>query len=208
MTINMLAARIIREPLTLRDGRRVMLRPIRSEDADLLIDLHNRTSPETQYLRFFGAKPRLTRAEAEYLAGVDYDLRFAIVATADEDGEEHIVAVGRFDIVEPATAEAAVVVRDDYQRQGLGTALLERMVEVARGRGVRTFAGEILAENERMIRLLRNNGLEVGKSEGSVVRASVPIDELPLVLRAFKTTAQVLTDLAIALRPPLRRRSR
>lgn len=57
-----------------------------------------------------------------------------------------------------------------YQRQGLGTALLERMVEVARGRGVRTFAGEVLAENDRMLRILRRNGLELGKVEDSVVR--------------------------------------
>lgn len=185
----MKVTRLFRETVLLRDGRKVVLRPIRTEDAPLLIELHSRLSSESQYLRFFGAKPRLTPQEAEYLAGVDFDRRFAIVAVAREEQADHIVAVGRFDLRAPDTAEAAIVVRDDYQRQGLGTAILERMAEVARGRGVRTFAGEVLAENERMINLLRANGLEIGPLDGAVVQVGAAIDELPLLLRILKLVA-------------------
>lgn len=196
-------ANLFKETVELRDGRTVLVRPIRAADAPLLVDLHNRLSTESQYMRFFGAKPHLTPEEAEYLAGVDFDRRFAIVACVEEDDTHRIVAVGRFDLTDPATAEAAVVVRDDYQRQGLGTAILERMVEVARGRGVRVFAGEILAENDRMLRLLKNNGLELGRVEDSVVRVGVPIDETPPVLRALKLVAPYMSgliDAAVSLR--------
>src|SRR5438552_10364253 len=120
-------SRLVHETVALRDGRTAILRPIDPSDAERLIDLHNHLSFESQYFRFFGPKPRLTAAEAEYLANVDFHRRFAIVGQVDgEDGEE-IVGVGRFDVNEPGTAEAAVVVRDDYQHVGLGTALLLRM---------------------------------------------------------------------------------
>jgi GNAT superfamily N-acetyltransferase len=182
-------SRLIREHVELRDGRVVTLRPIRADDAPALIELHHRLSPETQYLRFFGAKPTLSGDEAAYLASVDFVRRFAIVATVDEEGAERIVAVGRFDIDDDDHADVAIVVRDDHQRAGLGTAILERLVEVARGRGVKAFSGEILAENEKMLGLLRGAGLTIGRVEDAVVMVAAPIDELPLVLRALKIVA-------------------
>lgn len=182
----MRASRLIRETVKLRDGRKVVLRPVRPEDAPGLIQLHSRLSPDTQYLRFFGPKPYLTAEEAEYLANVDFTRRFAIVGAIDEDGEERIVAVGRFDIVEEGVAEPAIVVRDDYQGSGLGTAILERMVEVARGRGVERFSAEVLAENERMIQLLRQAGLDVGSPEDGVVRVTAPVEDTPLTIRGLE----------------------
>src|SRR5687768_9119735 len=115
--------RLIRESVTLRDGRKVTLRPIRSSDAPRLVDLHSRLSHESQYLRFFGAKPELSTQEAAWLAGVDMERRFAIVGCVREDGVDRIVGVGRFDMSPDGNAEAAVVVRDDHQGQGLGSAL-------------------------------------------------------------------------------------
>lgn len=182
----MRASRLIRETVKLRDGRKVVLRPVRPEDAPGLIHLHSRLSPDTQYLRFFGPKPYLTAEEAEYLANVDFTRRFAIVGAIDEDGEERIVAVGRFDIVGEGVAEPAIVVRDDYQSSGLGTAILERMVEVARGRGVERFSAEVLAENERMIQLLRQAGLDVGSPEDGVVRVTAPVEDTPLTIRGLE----------------------
>ncbi len=191
----MRASRFIRETVALRDGRRVVLRPIRPDDAPLLIDLHTRLSSDSQYLRFFGPKPELTAAEAEYLANVDFTDRFAIVATVDEDDAERIVAVGRFDIVEPRSAEPAIVVRDDYQGTGLGTAVLERMLEVARGRGIDRFRAEVLAENERMIQLLVQHGLGVSPPEDGVVTVTVEVTDTPLSLRGLHLLARSTTAL-------------
>jgi RimJ/RimL family protein N-acetyltransferase len=180
---------LLRETFALRDGRTVVLRPIDPSDAPLLIDLHNQLSFEAQYFRFFGPKPRLTPAEAEYLSNVDFHRRFAIVAEISSDGTKEIVGVGRFDINEPGVAEAAVVIRDDYQHAGLGTAVLDRMREVGRGAGLDSFSAEVLAENTRMIELLQANGLEVEPSESGVIRVRAPLEK-PVLLRGLKTAAQ------------------
>jgi RimJ/RimL family protein N-acetyltransferase len=204
------ASRFIRETVTLRDGRRVTLRPIRPADADALMDLHGRLSEESIYMRFFGPKPSLTPEEAEYLAGVDYQQRFAIIALAtDPDDVQRVVAVGRFDLVEPDVAEPAIVVRDDYQGTGLGRAILERMLELARGRGINTFSAEILAENEKMLQLLRDNGMEVGTPEGGIVRVSAPVEDVPLMFRLATQVVRSTSKLAeatTALRRPKRGR--
>lgn len=165
----------------------MVLRPIRPEDADGLIDFHDNLSVESRYFRFFGPKPTLSRKEAEYLAGVDFTDRFAIVALSTDD--DRIVAVGRFDVVAPATAEPAIVVRDDYQKTGLGTAILERMLEVARGRGIRQFAGEVLGENEPMLALLRQNGLHVGTPHDGVVLVTAEVEDGSPLVWAFRTLA-------------------
>lgn len=180
----------IRESVTLRDGRAVLLRPIDRKDAERIIDLHDSLSFDSQYYRFFGPKPRLTKAEAEYLANVDYSKRFAIVAEVKEDGRRRLVGVGRFDINEPRHAEAAIVVRDDYQGVGLGSALLERMREVGRGAGLEAFTAEVLAENNKMLDLLKRNGLDVAPSETGVVRVSAPLEQ-PVLFKGLKVAAQL-----------------
>jgi GNAT superfamily N-acetyltransferase len=182
-------SRLLREGITLRDGRSVVLRPIDASDAPRLIDLHEHLSTESQYMRFFGPKPRLSAAEAEYLAGVDHHKRFAIVAEVEEDDEKHIVAVGRFDIIAPGVAEAAIVVRDDYQHIGLGTAILERMREIGKGAGLSSFRAEVLAENTRMLEILEQQGLEVSPAQSGVVLVTAPLD-LPVLVRALSVGAQ------------------
>jgi GNAT superfamily N-acetyltransferase len=181
-------SRLIQEKVALRDGRTVVLRPIDPSDAERLMELHNRLSFESQYFRFFGPKPNLTPAEAEYLANVDFHHRFAIVA---ENTDAEIVAVGRFDVNEPGLAEAAIVVRDDFQHMGLGTALLQRMREVGRGAGLKSFTAEVLAENSKMLDLLRANGLDTTPAEAGIVKVIAPIENQPTLLRALKVTAEV-----------------
>ena len=185
----MRASQFLREKIALRDGRIVVLRPIDPMDAPLLMDLHNNLSFESQYYRFFGPKPTLTPAEADYLARVDFHKRFAIVAEIDNDGTKELVGVGRFDVNQPGVGEAAIVIRDDYQHVGLGTAILNRMREIGRGAGLREFAAEVLAENSRMLELLQANGLEVGPAESGVVRVSAPLD-LPILMRGLSVGAQ------------------
>jgi RimJ/RimL family protein N-acetyltransferase len=181
----------------LRDERRVVLRPIDPDDAEKLIDLHNHLSFEAQYYRFFGPKPQLTKTEAEYLARVDFHRRFAIVAEAEIEGEKCIVGVGRFDVNEPGVAEAAIVIRDDFQHVGLGSAILQRMREVGKGAGLKSFNAEILAENAQMIGLLEANEVPVKDARGGVVRVEAPIDApiMLKILRAPGAFAGVLTNL-------------
>ena len=184
-------ARLLSEDVELRDGRRVQLRPIRRQDADLLVDLHQMLSPETRYLRFLSPKPRLPRKAAQYFADVDFHTRFAIVAIAAADGVDCIVAVGRFDLApDEAVAESALVVRDDYQGVGLGTTLLGRLLDLARARGVRRLTGHVLAENHRMLELLRAHGVSAGVPEAGVVQFGIPVDDPPSLLSVLGMLAR------------------
>jgi RimJ/RimL family protein N-acetyltransferase len=194
--------KLLRETVELKDGRKVVLRPIDPSDAPALIELHSTLSFESQFFRFFGPKPDLTPAEAEYLANVDFHKRFAIVAEVDIDGEKRIVGVGRFDINEPKVAEAAIVITDDFQGQGLGKAMLERMREVGKGAGLDAFTAEVLAENERMLELLKVHGLDFERPSSGVVRVRAPLD-IPALVKALRATAEITSTILEKLpRPP------
>jgi RimJ/RimL family protein N-acetyltransferase len=156
----------------LRDGRTVTLRPISVADSDGLIDFHGRLSPRTQELRFHRPKPRLARWEAEYLAGVDFVSRAAVVATVIEtgpDGEpiERIVADGRIEAGEAAgVGEVGLVVRDDFQGAGLGAALLDVLVDLAPGLGMERLSFFVLSENQAMLGLAARVGAAQVGSDG------------------------------------------
>ena len=138
----------------------LQIRPVRADDARRLVELHTRCSEQARYLRFHSAKPRLRAAEAEYLAAVDGRARVALAATTVEDGEERIVADARFDVVGDGDAEAALLIRDDMTGRGLGTLLLDRLLELAAVVGVRRVLLDILPENRPMLALARRVGAE------------------------------------------------
>ncbi len=154
----------LREPLMIpqADGAPIYVRPIRPDDARRLQDFHARLSPESIYLRWLSAHPALTEAEAEALSNVDYAARMAFVAARQGDEGEGIVGVARYNVVDserPGEAEAAVVVEDRYQRRGLGSALLKRLLEYSLAQGIHTWVAEINAENARMMRFVQRAGL-------------------------------------------------
>lgn len=154
----------LREPFVLPqpDGAPIQVRPIRAADARRLQDFHARLSPESIYLRWLSAHPVLSEAEAQALSDVDYAARMAFVATRADDEGEVIVGVARYTVVDPeqpGEAEAAVVVEDRYQRRGLGSALLKRLLEYSLAQGIHTWAAEINAENARMMRFVQRAGL-------------------------------------------------
>jgi len=138
--------------VALKDGTRVTLRPIRSQDEAGLIALHARLGPETAYQRFFAALPRLPDDWAHFLANVDYERRMAIVAV--HPGDE-LIAVARYDHDEAANeAEIAIVVQDRWQGRGLGTILMTELLGYAESRGIRRYRAYVLADNLRMLDLL------------------------------------------------------
>ena len=155
--------------------RTLQIRPVRTDDAGRLVDLHARCSDDARYFRFHAAKPRLRAAEAEYLAGADGRARVALAATVTEEGEERIVADARFDVVGDGDAEAALLIRDDMTGRGLGTLLLNRLLELAGGRGVRRVLLDILPENRAMLALARRVGGEPVAFDGRSVLYAVEV---------------------------------
>ena len=155
--------------LVTRSGATLQTRLIQPDDADLLIDLAHKLTPETRRRRFHQSMEHLSEQMAmDYarrLADVDNQtLGGAILAlTEDANGKPHVVAVARLgrapDKPDDPVAEAAIVVRDDYQGEGVGTELLRRLVLLARQMKVRQIVAMIESDNSHAIRLFNELGL-------------------------------------------------
>jgi len=166
--------------LELTDGTKVHVRPIVPEDEPLLIEAVAAMSERTVYFRFFSPLKRLPDALAHRLAVVDYNDRFAIVATTHKPGgKERIVGVARYDrAVGSDVAETAVAVVDAFQRRGLGSALLTILGKVARDHGIKTFTLIVLPENQQMLGLLRKMGwIHQAKLTGGVYEISFDLPD-------------------------------
>lgn len=150
------------EKVTLRDGRLLTVRPIQLDDAPRLQELFFRLSPESVYFRFLGQRKELPDKEAEHFANVDYQTRMALVALAEHNRRENIVAVAQYDALtpdEPDAAEAAIIVEDDYQGRGLGTYLAKQLVTYAIEHGIRFFQFAVHHCNTRVLHLVRHSGI-------------------------------------------------
>ena len=178
----------------LNDGSRILFRPITSEDKELLRLGVERLSPESRYRRFFSPIAHLTDNQLAYLTEIDYVDHFAWIGILPAGGEEG-VAVGRWirDPDHPESAEAAVTVVDEYQGQGIGSALLVLLAKSAIERGIKRFTLQVLGENASMLALMQHVGAIIDRREGGVVFMHVPlpttIEELektpsPAILRA------------------------
>ena len=143
------------EDVSLRDGTRLHLRPIRPDDGPRLLGLYDKLSNLSLFHRFF-AVPQKDASKADYLARVDYENQFALVA--ELAGE--IVAVARYDrdFARPDHAEVAFTVADVLQGKGIGSLLFHRLAVIASGNGVAVFDAEVLKDNVGMIRVFEKSG--------------------------------------------------
>jgi acetyl coenzyme A synthetase (ADP forming)-like protein len=140
------------------DGRTVRIRPIRARDSEKVLQLYERLSPESMYLRFFSPVPAEMARRTERLMQVDQGEHVVIVAELGDD----LVAMARYDRQSPGdTAEVAFVVDDDHQSRGLGTLLLEHLAAIGRDQGIRRFVATTLPQNRRMLEVFRDAGYEV-----------------------------------------------
>jgi nucleotide-binding universal stress UspA family protein/RimJ/RimL family protein N-acetyltransferase len=144
--------------VTLRDGARVRLRPIAPEDRALLAASFERLSEQSRYRRFLTAKSKLSSTELDYLLDVDHSDHEAIVAIEPATGA--MLGIARYVRAkeDPQLAEVAVTVADDWQRRGVGRALLDRLTYRARREGIRRFNALVLSENRPALGLLEDVG--------------------------------------------------
>ena len=173
--------RELEETITLRGGPSVMLRPIRPEDERAHSVFISKLSPRDLYFRFFGVVLELPHSELARLTQIDYDREMAFIATPSRDGVEAetygVVRVG-FD-PDNRRAEFAIVVRGDLQRQGLGRALMDKVIRYCRARGTAQIVGQVMAENEDMLALARSIGFEVGPSaETNILNVALNLSAL------------------------------
>ncbi|MFJ8751430.1 GNAT family N-acetyltransferase [Streptomyces sp. NPDC102441] len=161
--------------VVLRDGGTARIRPITTDDAERLVSFYEQVSDESKYYRFFAPYPRLSARDVHRFTHHDYVDRVGLAVTI---GGEFIATV-RFDRINeqgrPASApadeaEVAFLVQDAHQGRGVASALLEHIATVARERGIRRFAAEVLPANNKMIKVFRDAGFTQQRSfeDGSV----------------------------------------
>jgi acetyltransferase len=159
----------------------VTLRPIRAEDEPLVAKLHETLSDESVYSRFFRYMPLSRRVAHERLSRicfVDYDLEIGIVMEYKhpETEEREILGIGRLIRLDNNEAEFAVLVSDNWQRQGIGSKLLATIVEIGRQEKLSRIIGTILPENYGMQRVSRKVGFEISRSvEDRTVLAAIEL---------------------------------
>jgi RimJ/RimL family protein N-acetyltransferase len=145
----------------LRDGRAFEIRALRQNDEIDMLTAVDRSSPQSLYRRFMGTKRGFSDKERAFFLNVDFISHVALVAVVKEGDRASIVAGGRYrNVVEkPRAAEIAFTVIDEYQGQGIGTALLCHLAAIARQAGLKEFTAEVLADNTPMLKVFRKSGL-------------------------------------------------
>ncbi len=166
----------------LKDEGEVTIRPIRPEDEPLMVKFHETLSERTVYLRFFHPmklSQRVSHERMTRICFIDYDRAIALVADYinPKSGEREIIGVVRLTKLHTANeAEFGIIVSDRYQGRGLGTELMERLIDVARRENVQRITADILPDNREMQRVCESLGLQLTHSfEDKVVKAEMTL---------------------------------
>ncbi|MBP5858767.1 bifunctional acetate--CoA ligase family protein/GNAT family N-acetyltransferase [Marivibrio halodurans] len=163
-----------------RDGDPIRLRPVRPEDKDALMELVDRCDAEDIRFRFLHPMKRLPDQLAARLSQIDYAREMAFVALVHEDDPaEHIAGVVRlFADADLETAEYAILLRRDLKGKGLGYALMQRLIDYARGVGIGLLHGDVLSDNRPMLDLCADLGFEAREQadDPGVTRVSLDLD--------------------------------
>jgi len=179
----------------LKDGSRILLRPIRREDTERWLAFVRRLSRRTKYFRFHYAPKEIGPEDAIRFCTVDYTNTFAFVAEVVKEHRKNIVAVGRYyRLPNKHSAEVAFVVEDVYQGKGIGTKLVEWLANVARDGGITNFEADVLAENEQMITVFRDYGFHVTSDlKWGVYHVTFPITRTRKVVKEEEERERIST---------------
>jgi len=178
-------ARALAFEIRLRDGRRVLVRPVIPEDARRLQEDLTRMSWQSRLFRFHRRLSRLSREQLHYLAAVDQRTHAAWGALSLDEPGMPGVGVARYVVEQDdaRTARAVITVIDDYQRVGLGMALLEMLRVTAHENGVTRLIGHVLPENTAGRRLVAGaGGTETGRTASGLLTTEICNDDSRPVL--------------------------
>jgi GNAT superfamily N-acetyltransferase len=185
---------------TTSDGRRYLIRSLQATDKDLIVGGLERMSEQSRYRRFLAPKPSFSARELAYLTEIDHHDHEALIALdGDEKGGGEAVGVARYVRLEaePRAAEPSIAVVDEWQGVGVGRALLERLIERARGEGIDRFRATVLRDNSPVLSLL--TGMDGGGSM-EVTPAGPGVAELDFELQALPALGRLRRALRAAAR--------
>lgn len=144
----------------LKDGIPVHVRPIRPVDKTCLVRGYQSLSAKSRYLRYSSYSPKLSAAYLNQCVTVDYENHLALCAHQIVHDGYRGIGIARYIRMEnfDETAELAITILDKYQNRGVGTILLDLLIQTARANGFRRFGGYVLSDNVSMLSLLRKFG--------------------------------------------------
>jgi acetyltransferase len=147
------------QPWRCRDGRVVLLRPIRPEDELLERELIAGLSEQSMRFRFFYLIKDITHGMLTRFCNIDYEREMAIIGEYTSNGKRRNVGVGRL-MMQPGgeTGEFAVLVADDFQGNGLGLKLADMLIGIAHEKKLKSIYGIALRDNTKMLRLAKKLG--------------------------------------------------
>lgn len=165
--------------ITLKDGSQILLRPIKPSDATMKQHFFYSLSKETIYKRYFGQLKAMPIKRIWPYIIIDYENEMVIVASAMENGLETIVGIGSYvKIPGTKTAEVALVVRDDWQNKGLGTVLLNYLIEIGKNKEIENFTAWVFTENMKMLHIFKKLPYKTEfRVEGDLYHITVKLTE-------------------------------
>ncbi len=135
-----------------------------------------RTSAQSLFRRFFGARREFSEAELQFFLKIDFVNHVAVVAEIVENDAKAIIGTARFIRLDGDRAEVAFAVIDNYQGRGLGTILMRHIAGLARAAGLRELAAEVLPENAPMLKVMEKSGLPMTtQREAGVVHVTLAV---------------------------------
>jgi acetyltransferase len=161
----------------LPNGINIVVRPIRPEDADLEQNFTRQLSDEAKYFRFMSSIQELTPEMLTRFTQIDYHNEMALIAVTEDNDHEVELGVARY-VTNPdkRSCEFALVVADQWQRQGIGHKLMIHLMEIARNRGLERMEGEVLSNNFKMLDLMKSLYFQVSTSPEDSSIKEVVID--------------------------------
>lgn len=168
---------------SLRDGTRVLIRPILPEDKAGLQEGLGRLSLRSRYQRFLAPMATFSKKQLSYLTEIDYDDHMAWAAVDLSKSPPRGLGVARYIRLpgEPKVAELAVAVVDSHQGRGLGTLLLAMLSRSAAQNGIETFLGYVLAEDAPIMRIARHWGARINRDKEGFLKITAPVpSDVPL----------------------------
>ncbi|MEU1589125.1 GNAT family N-acetyltransferase [Micromonospora sp. NPDC005710] len=161
--------------VVLPDGAEVVVRPATADDLSGVVELHEACSPRSRQRRYLGGAALPRPARLRQLLEPTRGLTLVASTTGSDGTAESVVAMANL-LGEGDEAEVALLVRDDWQRRGLGSALLRRLVQHADRSGYSALVLHVQATNDPMLRTLHRLGRPAtAERDGGLLTLTVPL---------------------------------
>lgn len=149
---------------TTRTGLKILLRPVKISDEPLLKEFFYDLSDETLYRRFMSMRKDMPHDRLQNFVVIDYTRDMIILAVLKEEEKETILGMAQYISDEKSLqVEAAIVVKDEFHRQGIGWELVQYLVLLVKRKGLTGVMASVLIENRPMMRLLEKSGFDIEK---------------------------------------------